>query len=636
MKNKVLGSLGIKIIVWIVLSVSSFSFLIGFYGLALSSSSRQQEHVNQTSYFSTYEANYGIQTEVKAFLSEMEANQFKQSVAEQQFGKKSSNLSMTIKKGQKKLVQNFPYEINAKSITGKLYFEKAKLEQPGDQSSFFQSDEKNADYVVEYTIVQPLTVKDQLFKGYQVYTFLQNHQAEIHYLLYGGFIGVLISSIYLLNAAGHRKNTDEIVLTAWDKIPLEINAFISGGLFIFLMSIVVQNYFSKTLLQQYYKNLFMNVEENLIFALLIELCGIVLGLFFLTIAVRLKAKVFWKNTLLCKIFHVIKKTWVHIQEGTSLTWIAFFLLSIFWFLFLVFRRSLFIFGLVGISFWAVLMFVRQSELLSKVMREYAKGNFNYTVSKEGLTPIFSRQLDDLFKVKDGVQKAIMNQLKSEHLKTELITNVSHDLKTPLTNILNYAQIIKEDKNEDERKEHIDIMIHHADRLKRLTEDVLLASKASTGNMPVHLSNIHCEELLVQIIGEYADRFKDRELEIIKINTNPDLMVQADGELLFRVFENLFSNQLKYALEKTRIYLEVLEKEEHVLFVMKNVSKEPLNINAEELMERFVQGDDSRSHEGSGLGLSIVKSLVQLQNGKFDIEINGDYFQTKIELKKASM
>lgn len=270
------------------------------------------------------------------------------------------------------------------------------------------------------------------------------------------------------------------------------------------------------------------------------------------------------------------------------------------------------------------------------MREYAKGNFNYTVSKEGLTPIFSRQLDDLFKVKDGVQKAIMNQLKSEHLKTELITNVSHDLKTPLTNILNYAQIIKEDKDEEERKEHIDIMIHHADRLKRLTEDVLLASKASTGNMPVHLSNIHCEELLVQIIGEYADRFKDRELEIIKINTNPDLMVQADGELLFRVFENLFSNQLKYALEKTRIYLEVLEKEEHVLFVMKNVSKEPLNINAEELMERFVQGDDSRSHEGSGLGLSIVKSLVQLQNGKFDIEINGDYFQTKIELKKASM
>ncbi|MBW9212533.1 MULTISPECIES: sensor histidine kinase KdpD [Terrabacteria group] len=637
MKNKLLGSTTIKILAWMILSLASFSFLIGIYGSLLSSVAFRQTHERQSGYFTTYEAKNKIRNETRHFLTKMDSLGFKATSAAKYFGKDKTNLSMTIKKGNETLLQNFPYENNSKTVTGKYYFRKYQTGDKNMPYDFIQSEEGVAEYVVEYKVVQPLMVIDSLFQGYQVYTYLEQYQSQIQFLLYGGLVGMVLAATYLLVAAGHRKNTDEIVLTFLDKIPLEISIFMLFFLpIMFLRDSGISDYIVRTYLANYYYALFVSKDRILSLIICLEICGILLGMFLLTVAVRIKAKVFWKNTLLYKSIRWARKLWNHLKERTSLTWIAFFLVTVFWLLFGTYRNRLFQFVLVLASFVAVLMFVRQSELLSKVMREYAKGNFDYTVSKEGLTPIFSTQLDDLFKVKEGVQKAIADQLKSEHLKTELITNVSHDLKTPLTNILNYAQIVKEDEKEEERKKHIDIMIHHVNRLKRLTEDVLVASKASTGNMPVHINPIHCEELLVQIIGEYSDRFKERELEIIKINPNPDLMVQADGELLFRVFENLFSNQLKYALGKTRIYLDVIEKEDTVLFVMKNVSKEALNISEEELMERFVQGDDSRSHEGSGLGLSIVKSLVQLQKGNFSIEINGDYFQTSIELKKVSI
>ena len=250
---------------------------------------------------------------------------------------------------------------------------------------------------------------------------------------------------------------------------------------------------------------------------------------------------------------------------------------------------------------------------------------------------FSQEFQDIIKyinnLSKGFENAIQEGIKSEKMKTELITNVSHDIKTPLTSIINYVDLLKKENIQDEKvKEYIYILDGKSQRLKKLIEDLVEASKASSGNVKLNNEKIEVCELIKQTTGEFQEKFKEKNLNINLKMPESEVFINADSRYMYRIIENLFSNISKYALESSRVYIDVYKNENKVIINIKNISKEKLNITAEELMQRFVRGDKSRSTEGSGLGISISKSLTELQNGKFDMKVDGDLFKVELEFE----
>lgn len=231
------------------------------------------------------------------------------------------------------------------------------------------------------------------------------------------------------------------------------------------------------------------------------------------------------------------------------------------------------------------------------------------------------------RIGDGLDAAVEKSLKDERMKTELITNVSHDLKTPLTSIINYVDLLKRKNFTDpEVLNYLEILDSKSHRLKSLTEDVVEASKASTGNISLEMAELNFVEMLYQVMGEFEERFLEHHLMLMTHFPDSPAMIYADGRRMWRILENLFGNILKYAMENTRVYAEVLLENNMVIFTLKNISAQPLNIPAEELTERFIRGDVARNTEGSGLGLSIAQSLTELQGGVFELYLDGDLFK----------
>ena len=244
--------------------------------------------------------------------------------------------------------------------------------------------------------------------------------------------------------------------------------------------------------------------------------------------------------------------------------------------------------------------------------------------------------EDLNNLRQGIQHAVEEQMKSERMKTELITNVSHDIKTPLTSIVSYVDLLKKEEMPNDRaKEYLDVLDRQSARLKKLTEDLVEASKASTGSLTVDLQPTDVNVLLTQTAGEYQEKLAARDLALILTPAEGTPNISADGRLLWRVFENLFSNIHKYAQQGTRVYLTCQATDREVTITFRNISATPLNISADELMERFVRGDASRNTEGSGLGLSIARSLTQLQHGTFSLTIDGDLFKATLTFPRLS-
>ena len=253
----------------------------------------------------------------------------------------------------------------------------------------------------------------------------------------------------------------------------------------------------------------------------------------------------------------------------------------------------------------------------------------------GALPELKRHAANLNSVQQGIQQAVEEKMKSERLKTQLITNVSHDIKTPLTSIVNYVDLLKkEEMPSDSAREYLEVLDRQSQRLRKLTEDLVEASKASTGNIPVSLAPTDLNVLLSQVCGEYQQRLEKQVLEPVLSLCEPGAAAMADGRLLWRVLDNLMSNICKYAMPGTRVYLSTEAGEDGVRMVVKNISRYPLNISADELTERFVRGDSSRSTEGSGLGLSIATSLMSLQGGDFRLTIDGDLFKVTLTLPAA--
>ena len=227
-------------------------------------------------------------------------------------------------------------------------------------------------------------------------------------------------------------------------------------------------------------------------------------------------------------------------------------------------------------------------------------------------------------------------MKSERMKAALITNVYHDLKTPLTSIINYVDLMKREQiGNPKAEEYLQVLDQKSQRLKQLTEDLVEASRASSGNMVLDIQKIDFRELLMQTSGEFGERFMARELTLVEDYPKEPVYVNADGRKLWRIIENLYRNVEKYALPGTRVYLELKEDGKLAVLSMKNISEQPLNISPEELTERFIRGDESRSTEGSGLGLSIAKDLTELQNGSFVVFLDGDLFKVTLSFPSVS-
>ena len=283
----------------------------------------------------------------------------------------------------------------------------------------------------------------------------------------------------------------------------------------------------------------------------------------------------------------------------------------------------------------IIIFIKDLVYLDKIMvgsKAAAEGKLNYKIDEKGRGHL--RELaHDINNMRDGLKKSVENEMKSENMKTELITNVSHDLKTPLTSIINYIDLLKRENIESETaKDYINILDKKSQRLKVLIDDLFEASKATSGAMELNITKIDIVQLLKQSLGENDERFKNSNLSVKLDIPDTKIFINGDGQRLYRVFENLISNIVKYSLSNTRVYIDMYKEEKEVIIVMRNISAYELSFDTNEITNRFKRGDSSRSTEGSGLGLAIAKGIVELHGGSFNIEVDGDLFKSIIRLK----
>jgi signal transduction histidine kinase len=282
----------------------------------------------------------------------------------------------------------------------------------------------------------------------------------------------------------------------------------------------------------------------------------------------------------------------------------------------------------------ILFVTLQIDKVLKGAKELSEGNFDYVIDTNGMLPGIRKHAENLNSIA-GVQKiAVEEKLKSERMKTELITNVSHDIKTPLTSIINYADLIsKEETVSEKSKEYSEVLVRQSKRLKTLLEDLVEASKASTGNLEVDLQPCDAQIFVAQSAGEFEEKMKEYDLTLFTSVPDDQIRIMADGRRMQRIFDNLLNNICKYSLPGTRVYVDLTENATEAVFTFKNTSKEQLNMTEAELMERFTRGDSSRNTEGSGLGLSIAGNLAELQNGSLRLTTDGDLFKATLTFPK---
>ena len=299
------------------------------------------------------------------------------------------------------------------------------------------------------------------------------------------------------------------------------------------------------------------------------------------------------------------------------------------------KHIILVLGMLVMFFVAALLHSAKLKTLTSATERIAKGDFAHRVDTSRLHGDLRALGNDINRINEGLAEAVKDKMRSERLKTELITNVSHDLKTPLTSIISYVDLLeKQEMQNEEAKKYVEVLARQTARLKKLTDDLFEAAMASSGNIKIELSRCDVGVLLNQSAGEFEDRLENAGLSLVVDVPNEPIYITADPKRLWRVFENLLGNICKYSQENTRVYLSVEKRGEDAVVTFRNISKEMLNISPDELTARFVRGDSSRNTEGSGLGLSIAKSLTELQGGRFEIHIDGDLFRACLKFPLA--
>ena len=486
-------------------------------------------------------------------------------------------------------------------------------------------------------VVSPLSARDAYFRQNRLFDVVYALRVAAPILLAVSVFAMVADLIFLCCAAGHRRGREDILPNLQDRVPLDLYLAAAGlGGFFLLLSASELTY-----------------SVDLFAALLIALLAVGFLLLclalILTLATRFKLGKWWRNTMIwrcgsllvriCRaigrgirgFFRLFPMTWRTVALACALllgqTLLSLLIFDSYdpglWFLVTM--------AIDGLIVLAAMLIARHLQQLREAGAALASGDFDRKVDTSRMRGSLREHGEDLNSLGRGLSIAVEQKMRSERLKTELITNVSHDIKTPLTSIINYVDLLQKDPGEEQRAEYLSVLGRQAQRLKKLTEDLVEASKASTGNLPVQLVPTSLAELLDQAMGEYEDRLRQAGLAAVTVLPEEPLTVLADGRLLWRVLDNLLNNACKYAQSGTRVYLEAKPQGDQAVLTIKNISRQQLNLSPDELMERFVRGDSSRNTEGSGLGLNIARSLVELQKGSLALSIDGDLFKATITL-----
>ena len=510
-----------------------------------------------------------------------------------------------------------------------------------------------------------------------IYTLITGFRQEIVWLTLAGGIGLVVSILWLCLMAGLKPGTREVKPEGTNRIPLDIflAALVGAGVVVVLL---VGDFVDSTIWRsvynwEYYElfSLEMTFEFGLV-GLLGAGFALVLVLFLMALSAQAKQgdNLWLKNTLIGRCgklgwyvtVEVFRGTWKilkavclwtgrtvrtvwygcgrglrRLNDLMPLTWQWLVASFVLWALVLLAALTtepalLVLVGLLGaaVILYGAYCFGRLRDSAKRMSR----GELDVKIDTGLMAGCFKEFAADLNSLGDVCRDAALEQTKHERMKSELITNVSHDIKTPLTSIINYVDLLRSCETEEQRQEYLEVLDRQSQRLKKLIEDLMEMSKASSGNVTVELASTDVCEGVMQALGEFADRMEQKRLNLVYSTTQQPLMAVYDGKLLWRVLSNVLGNVVKYALAGTRVYVNVYQENGRAVVAVKNISAEPLNITAEELMERFVRGDESRNTEGNGLGLNIARSLMEVQNGDLDLVVDGDLFKVVLSLPLA--
>ena len=451
----------------------------------------------------------------------------------------------------------------------------------------------------------------------------------------------LIGMVWLTVTAGRKPEDEEIHLNGFDRWYTEIAAGAVIG--IWLAGMII----SGTLIANSslgYSHVVVTVIVTCLICGTYTMAWFLIG--YLSLVRRIKAGTLWKNSLIRTVLKWIGKCSGKLADfarafsrntaekikvllvGGAFLFLQFLIIGC------VFSGAgVFLLALMAVDVAVMIFAIRKADGLDLIMdglKKISDGELQYKINTDTLTGKQKVMAEYINNIGGGLDAAVENSLKKERMQTELITNVSHDLKTPLTSIINYVDLMKRENPTDPKiQEYLRILDEKSQRLKVLTEDVVEASKASTGNIKLEMNDIDFVEMVQQVIGEFEEKFQEKNLTMMVHFTDEPSIIYADGQRMWRVLENVFGNVVKYAMEGTRVYAEISNRNKKVTFSLKNISAQPLNISADELTERFIRGDVARNTEGSGLGLSIAKSLTELQGGEFKLYLDGDLFKVMI-------
>ena len=449
-----------------------------------------------------------------------------------------------------------------------------------------------------------------------------------------------IGFVYLCCAAGHSPKSSQVVPGGLNRLPLDLYLLCGGIAFALLLSFIIAIAES-----WYYSGYDFNTGTLVITALLLFCAAcIVLGFLF-AVAAQFKLRNFYwfRHSIIgwcfgklwlglkyvfrffCRLFYLLPLVWKWILIAAGMAFV--FMLGI---LVAYDSSGLFFLLMIVLGCIAVVLYgaYAYGTLLTGAQR-MAEGDLNTKINTKYLIGSYAQCARHLNTLADVAVVAAKNQMKSDRMKTELITNVSHDIKTPLTSIINYIDLLEKPHTPEQEQQYLEVLGRQSQQMKKLIEDLMEMSKATTGNLSVDITRVDATEAVTQALGEFSDKLNTAALTPVFRHPEETVAIQADGRLTWRVLSNLLSNVVKYTLPGTRVYIDLVKLENQVVISLKNISREELNISADELTERFVRGDASRNTEGSGLGLNIAKSLMELQKGQLQLLVDGDLFKVTL-------
>lgn len=453
--------------------------------------------------------------------------------------------------------------------------------------------------------------------------------------LFLGLSGFAVTLYYLVHLSS-------INLNRLDRLPAESCLLLFGAVILFAL-------FLSYHLGYKVIHLFLNDEnwyygEKTLRILIYYFAGLAAALSLLK---RYKAETLWSGSLTRRGLHIFSMYFKN-RSFTARIMFAYFLFLVFNIaMVLVFTFLLFTydslesrllmgaaaFATLCLDLWVFHMMYKnawETDQINQALLNISKGDTTYKIDTDKFAGKERELAENINHISTGLEAALQEKVRSERLKADLITNVSHDIKTPLTSIINYVDLIKRERIQDPKIQgYLEVLEQKSQRLKTLTENLVEASKASSGNLKLEITSIDFVELIQQTNGEFEEKFAMRHLVLVSSLPDESILIEADGRYLWRVLENLYNNAFKYAMEHSRVYVDIEKEENKVIFTIKNISENPLNIRADELSERFVRGDVARTTEGSGLGISIAKSLTELQGGEFRLYIDGDLFKAGV-------